>query len=310
PLLELDQRLIGNKDTYAVTKKLCEYIWLARSKSDQIFLIKCAPYPQYRRIDHERRTIKKFQSQTTCLRPLLDRIKEPVDPPAIVLKYLDDDLLKASAAKWLTIPEIKYVSKKILEGLSVLHDAGYVHTDIKLNNVLVNYGLESRFTDVQISDLESASHIESQFCKSRPFIGTPIWRSPEAALGLQWGTPTDIWSFSTMLISIIWGNNFFIFNPGVSCFDEAYGVIILTKFHIYFGPFPPPYADLLDERASKMLSWIQDTITSTAMRPLLRASRREISEEDRRFDLKVMTLDPRDRPTARQLLSDEWFHGV
>ena len=56
---------------------------------------------------------------------------------------------------------------------------------------------QQRFTDVQLADLESTVHISSRFCEDRDEIGTPVWRSPEAQLGLQWGPPTDIWSFGT-----------------------------------------------------------------------------------------------------------------
>ncbi|RAL06114.1 serine/threonine protein kinase [Aspergillus ibericus CBS 121593] len=333
--------LIGNRNTYIVTKKLSEYFWLAkyerslhstlieshstnRSKSEQTVLIKSARHPH---IANERNVLKKFQSHTASLRPLVDEIKEPDDPPAIVLKYLDDDLLKASAAKRLTIPEIKYVSKKILEGLKVLHDSGYVHTDIKLDNVLVNYGLESRFTDVQLADLESTVHTESRLCINRDEIGTPIWRSPEAQLGLQWGPPTDIWSFGTMvshlppqlvhlliyiskLISLIWGDNFFIFKPDVPRSSEDYELKILIKYHIFFGPYPSSYSDLADEETLEILSWIKSAIPPTAMKPFSRASRREISEEDKNFICKIMKLDPRDRPTANELLDAEWFYGI
>lgn len=33
----------------------------------------------------------------------------------------------------------------------------------------------------------------------------------------------------------------------------------------------------------------------------------EIAVEDRDFILRVMKLDPRERPGARELLQDEWF---
>jgi serine/threonine protein kinase len=59
---------------------------------------------------------------------LIDEIVGPPDPPAILLKYLEDDLLTASKAKKLSEREIKYVSKRILEALKVLHEDGYVHT--------------------------------------------------------------------------------------------------------------------------------------------------------------------------------------
>lgn len=33
----------------------------------------------------------------------------------------------------------------------------------------------------------------------------------------------------------------------------------------------------------------------------------ELLKEDRDFIMKMMKLDPRDRPTAKDLLQDEWF---
>ena len=38
-----------------------------------------------------------------------------------------------------------------------------------------------------------------------------------------------------------------------------------------------------------------------------RAGDKQLTKEDKIFILKIMRLDPRDRPTARQLLDDEWF---
>lgn len=59
---------------------------------------------------------------------MIDEIEDPSDPPAIVLKYLDEDLLHASAAKRLTRPEVKHVAKRVLEALEALHGEGYVHS--------------------------------------------------------------------------------------------------------------------------------------------------------------------------------------
>lgn len=41
-----------------------------------------------------------------------------------------------------------------------------------------------------------------------------------------------------------------------------------------------------------------------------RISQEEIVKEDNDFICKIMKLDPRDRPLAKELLSDEWFHDV
>jgi len=80
------------------------------------------------RLENERGVLKRFQARAPSLRPLIDEIEDPSDPPALVLKYLDDDVLHASAAKKLTRPEVKFVIRNVLEALKVLHEDGYIHT--------------------------------------------------------------------------------------------------------------------------------------------------------------------------------------
>jgi serine/threonine protein kinase len=151
PLLKLGQRLTGTLSTYTVTKQLGEFLWLGRYTSDRfcilrryqiiaIFVLTCLSRSnkidqtvviksaRHFRITNERDVLRTFQSKTPHLRPLIDEIVEPADPPAIVLKYLENDLLSASNAKRLSGREIRYVSKRVLETLKVLHEDGYVHT--------------------------------------------------------------------------------------------------------------------------------------------------------------------------------------
>ncbi len=80
------------------------------------------------RVKNERDVTKRFQNRTSYLRPLVDEIEEPLEPATIVLQHVDDDLLNASMKKFLTRREIKYVSRRVLEALRVLHEDGYVHT--------------------------------------------------------------------------------------------------------------------------------------------------------------------------------------
>lgn len=80
------------------------------------------------RVENEAHVLKRFQDRTPYLRPLLDQIEEPSDPPTIVLRDLEGHLLEASITKTLNRKELKYVSRRILEALKVLHEDGYVHT--------------------------------------------------------------------------------------------------------------------------------------------------------------------------------------
>ena len=97
------------------------------------------------RLENERDILKRFQSRTPSFRLLIDEIEDPSDPPALVLKHLDDDLLNASAAQRLTRREIKHVTKKILEALKVLHEDGYVHTGMM-------FWRSSRLQDIESSN--------------------------------------------------------------------------------------------------------------------------------------------------------------
>ncbi|OJD13715.1 serine/threonine protein kinase [Emergomyces pasteurianus Ep9510] len=311
-LLRLGQFLTGASSTYTITKQLNDFVWLGSNQAGETVVIKSAPRF---RIAHERDVMKKFQSLPS-FRPLLDEIVEPADPAVIVMKHLDDDLLHASNAQKLTTRELKFVSKRILEALQALHEEGYVHTDVKIENVLVNYaaeGSEKRFTDVQLCDFEGTVRVDSPFCKDRHEIGTPISRSPEATMCLQWGPPTDIWSFGNMVISLIWGDDFSIFKPppGTPHDSKEYILKILEKYHIFFGPYPQSFGELCrDEGDAAVLNSVMRGVPPEKLKPFALASKREISTEDKEFILKVMKIDPRDRPTAKELLKDDWFKEV
>lgn len=60
-----------------------------------------------------------------CIRQFVDVIG---DPRALVLRYLDDNLLNASNKKRLGKSDIKLVARNILVALNALHEQDYVHT--------------------------------------------------------------------------------------------------------------------------------------------------------------------------------------
>ena len=80
------------------------------------------------RLQNERDILLRFQNGTPNIRPLIEDLEDSLAPPTLILRYLDDDALHASNQKRLTRPEVKYVAKRVLEALSVLHEEGFVHT--------------------------------------------------------------------------------------------------------------------------------------------------------------------------------------
>ncbi|KAJ5799716.1 kinase-like protein [Penicillium psychrosexuale] len=308
-LFHLGQSLKGKVTSYTIIKHVQDCVWLARSQIGQIVVIKSV---RHFRLGNERDVLKKFQSCSPFLRPLLDEIIEPRDPPAIVLKHLDDHLLSAAAIKSLNKVEIKYVARRVLQALNVLHLDGFVHTDVKPDNILVNYGTEVegvRFTDVQLADFGSTVPATSKYATDSDLIGAPIWRSPEAHLRIGWGTLTDIWSFGTILITLIYGDNYFMFKPDVPADHDEYEHRILTRQCQFFGPFPISYQEIAPPSTLSMLMQVMSSLHGKQM-PFTHISTKEVSVEDKKFILKIMKLDPRDRPSAQQLLDDEWFNST
>ena len=60
-----------------------------------------------------------------CIRPIIDASD---DPPSLILKYLDDNLLYASNAKTVERADIKYIARNLLQALEALNSRSYVHT--------------------------------------------------------------------------------------------------------------------------------------------------------------------------------------
>jgi hypothetical protein len=81
------------------------------------------------------------------------------------------------------------------------------------------------------------------------------------------------------------------------------------KHHQYFGPFPLSYREIADEDILTILAHVMNGVPHEMLKPFQFITEREIAKEDKVFVLKIMKLDPRDRPTAKELLQDEWFQG-
>lgn len=97
-----------------------------RSSTSQKVTVKTASeWP----LNNERHVLEDVRDNH-CIRPIIDTSD---DPPSLILKYLDDNLLNASNAKKLGRADIKYVARTLLQALETLHSRGYVHTGIVQN---------------------------------------------------------------------------------------------------------------------------------------------------------------------------------
>jgi serine/threonine protein kinase len=107
----------------------------------------------------------------------------------------------------------------------------------------------------------------------------------------------------------MYGNNSFIFKPDVPADHEEYELRILMRQYQFFGPYPASYSEIANGDALTILNYVMGGVPPEKMKPFERITEREVSKEDKAFLLKIMRLDPRERPTAKQLMEDEWFKG-
>ncbi|KAI4143049.1 MAG: hypothetical protein L6R39_004722 [Caloplaca ligustica] len=234
-------------------------------------------------------------------------------PSSIVLEYLDDNLLDVSIRKRVEGADVKFVARTVLEALSLLHEKGYVHTDVKPDNILVNYGdNKTRFSRVALGDCGDVYRFD---VNANPFeeghtISAAIFRSPEAQLNLRWGPPTDIWSLGATLISLIFGDNWHICCPAkISFDDEHYNFWVLVEQIRRFGPFHESFEEIAEpERLAFCTAAIDYINENRKWLPFAICVDKELARPDRDFIARMMKLDPRDRPTARELLQDAWFN--
>ncbi|EFQ36556.1 serine/threonine protein kinase [Colletotrichum graminicola] len=311
-LLSINQVLKGRKSTYTIVKELYRAadegaVYLARDHNKSKCIVKSIR--GHWRLQNEANVLERYQSKTPFLRPIIDKVIEPTDPPSIILRHLDSELLTESKKKRLTRPEIKQVARCILEALLILHKDGMVHTDLKLDNAFVNYGQNNqRFSEIQLGDCGGVVSKDSKFAREGHAIGATFTRSPEALLQLSWGTPTDVWSFGNIILSLVHGGGYHHFDPGwegIKPEDEDYEITVLKRMYNSFGPFPPSIADILDSETFEIIHFLNQK--GPPQRPLQRWSTKEIPVADNDFIRRILKLDPRDRPTVEEILKDEWF---
>lgn len=256
--------------------------------------------------------MQKFKGHA-CIRQLIDHAERP---HCLVLEHLHEDALRSARKAPISRRNIKTIARNILSALKTLHANGIVHTDIKPDNILLNYDREgATVIEAKVADCGDAfdANLTTHPHGAAHIIGAAMFRSPEALLGLHWSTSTDIWSFGATLMSLLWGRGFHIFKPvdRVSADDPEFPAHVLMEQARYFGPFPLRYKELLDKESECTLAAIHVLIEQQGTRkPFSLIEDEEVLPEDKEFLCDVMKLDPLERSTARELLQHRWFDAL
>ena len=123
---------------------------------------------------------------------------------------------------------------QLLETMEFLHSFGLIHTDLKIENILLISGRESTYrhqrvpesTRIKIIDFGGACYDDS---KKSSVINTRQYRAPEVILEAGWSMPSDMWSLGCILAELYQGELLFPTHENIEH---------LALIERLLGPFP------------------------------------------------------------------------
>ncbi|KAK6836104.1 hypothetical protein PG987_006599 [Apiospora arundinis] len=159
------------------------------------------------------------------------RLRLPIDvcpdDEMLVYPYYTDDLFNLIENNAdLLVDEIVKILRHVGESIQELHAKGWLHRDIKPNNIFVNW----------TSDEQGKKTI------TNAVLGNVMWRSPEQQCGSGITKASDIFSYGLVCLYALGGGDLLLLhdkelrtklaNIGVSAAKRE----ILTRHFTYFGP--------------------------------------------------------------------------
>ena len=100
----------------------------------------------------------------------------------------------------------KKITYQILEGLKYIHSKNIIHTDIKLDNILIKNSIENikynKDINIKICDF-GTSHFTDDKCNFG--IGTIDYSAPECIIGLPYGPGIDVWAVGCIVFELVTG---------------------------------------------------------------------------------------------------------
>ncbi len=186
-------------------------VYVARDlKTNEIVAVKVI-HPH---IAKDPNTVKRFEREANLLMGLTDPHLVRVydygiegDRHYLVMEYVGGRTLKAMIQEEgpLAVGHALGIAQQVAEGLSVIHQQGVVHRDIKPQNLMVQTDGTVKVMDFGIARVADLSALT----QSGFLVGTPHYISPEQAMGQRVDHRSDIYSLGVVLYEMLMGKVLF-----------------------------------------------------------------------------------------------------
>ena len=161
--------------------------------------------------------------------------------PLLIVELLSGGTLAARLEREsIAAMEAAGVAVTVAEALAVLHDAGYLHGDIKPSNIGFASDGAAKLLDFGLAHLTDD--------RNQPAGGTVLYTSPELLAGAGAGAADDLWALSVVLYEMVAGRHPFI--GGNAVIDH------IRRQQIQ------PVAESGDDASAKLLAVVSEILTA------------------------------------------------
>lgn len=118
----------------------------------------------------------------------------------LAMEYMRGQELKARIANGMKTKDALVIIAKLAQALHFAHGKGYIHRDVKSENILFDEDNQPVLTDFGIA---KASNSSTQMTQTGKLIGTPEYMSPEQCRGKQLDGRSDLYSLGIILYEML-----------------------------------------------------------------------------------------------------------
>ncbi|MGC1869622.1 MAG: protein kinase [Acidobacteriaceae bacterium] len=124
----------------------------------------------------------------------------------IVMECVQGQSLRtALLAGPFTVVEATRIVQQVAEALEEAHAQGVVHRDLKPANVMITAKGHAKVLDFGVAKLLANTDATQSLTEAAGPIGTPLYMSPEQALGKNVDARTDLWSLGVLYYEMLTG---------------------------------------------------------------------------------------------------------
>ncbi|KKK13213.1 hypothetical protein ARAM_000564 [Aspergillus rambellii] len=249
-----------------------------------------------------------------------------------------DILVKMSPGHVMSLDDMKPGIRQLLIALDFLHsECHIIHTDLQLKNLLLpgpETSYLSRFEEAEVTDPSPRKILKDRtIYKSLGFLsrgGLPVltdfgearsgekehdddimpnvYRAPEVILRSSWGYKVDIWNVAMVAWDIVSPRTLINGKNVDGVFDDR---VHMAELVALLGPPPPEFRE---QRHLSSVFW-DESGTWKEVAPIpditIETLAEKVKGEDKEGFLRWLRMalqwNPKDRPTALELLYDEWL---